>query len=72
MASSTPSFFTLAAYNLVLLFKTEYAVKLMGKSIMTLRNRLFSTPEMAVIYAEGCFALFTLEELLKLMGRALP
>jgi hypothetical protein len=65
-------FFTLAVYNLVLLFKTRYAQKLMDKSIMTLRSKLFSTPEMAVIYVEGFLGLFTLEELLKLLGRAPP
>jgi len=53
-------YFTLATKNLVLLFKTKYAKKLMGRTIMTLRNKLFSTQKMAVIYVEGFFGLFTL------------
>jgi IS4 transposase len=47
-------YFTLAVYNLVLLFKTKYAKKLMGRTIMTLRNKLFSTAELAVVYVQGC------------------
>lgn len=68
----THLYFTLASYNLVMLFKTRYAKKMVDKSVLTLRSKLFSTKEMAVIYVEGCFALFTLEELMKLMTTALP
>jgi len=68
----THLYFTLATYNLVLFFKTRHAMKLMGKSILMLRAKLFSTQEMAVIYVEGFFGLFTLEELMRILVTGVP
>jgi hypothetical protein len=47
-------------------------MKLMGKSILMLRAKLFSTQEMAVIYVEGFFGLFTLEELMRILVTGVP
>ena len=68
----THLFFTLAAYNLVLLFKTKEAVKMMGHSMATIRRLLFESEPEVVIYAQGCYAMLQLDEIMALGVNPVP
>ena len=57
-------FFTFAAYNLVLLFKSKEARRMMGTSVVTFREAFFNTEALVAVYFGGSFGLFKLEELL--------
>lgn len=65
-------FFTLVVYNLVLFFKGKEAVKMLGHSVMTVRETFFATEAMVVVYAGGLFGVFALDELMRAMGRGPP
>ncbi len=65
-------FFTLAVYNLVLLFKSKEAVKLLGHSVMTVREVFCSSEALAVVYVGSMFGVFAAAEVVEALGRSPP
>lgn len=65
-------YFTLATYNLVLLFKSKEAQKLLGKSAMTVREIFFSSEPLVVFYKNSWFGVFKLKDVVKIIARGLP
>jgi hypothetical protein len=65
-------FFTLAVYNLFLFFKSKEARKLMGHSVMTVREVFCSSEALAVVYAGRMFGIFAVAEVIEAIGRGPP
>lgn len=62
---------TCLAFNTAQLYRTRLGAALAGRAIRRLRRSTRSSlgPAPAVIYLRGCYAVFSLEELLALLGR---
>lgn len=65
-------FFTLATFNLVLLFRSKFGRGLIGRSMKTIRERFLKQGQKVVVYIGGCFGIFTIEEFASLLNNAAP
>ncbi|MBI3461239.1 transposase [Candidatus Acetothermia bacterium] len=65
-------YFTLAAYNLVLLFKSSYGSRFVSMSLSTFREKALKTADMVIVYAGELFAVFPLTEFMKLVKTGPP
>ena len=56
----------------MLFFKSKEARKLLGHTVMTVREIFCTTESLAVVYAGAVFGVFKAEELIAMLGRAPP
>jgi hypothetical protein len=65
-------YFTLAAYNLVLLFKSAYGSKFASMSLSTFREQALKMTELVIVYAGELFGVFSMAEFMKLTKTGPP